>query len=624
MGPCSELGETMRKSFIILSIVFIFTWIFLGHLDSKVRVPSDAAEIQSTSLKGWFSPVKISNPRSTWYSKLPKVAVDELKNIHVIWVQKTGGNTEEIYYNWTENGTWQEPQRSIMSRVRKETPPRADIKVDRNRNVNVVYLSFEPEDYNVFFRKRKFLNYDWENEVNISNTAVGTEYPNLVIDPTTNDYYIFYNIAEGGGYRILTSYLIKGEGDWTDGGKVYHLNNKAYSPKADIDSKGNIYLVYINRQTNRNVYFTWSQEATNEFSWEDPEVISQGHTGVDYSYPDIAVHENGNAYVVWMYRGGGNIEVYFRKRINGNWQDRKKLSQSSGDSKFPVIAVDKATGDAYVAWEERNKILLREYKQSNDKWGPIEIATENYPLSAERGFELCASAYGDFHLVYSEDHSKTRYIYHRFKKGRDPDKPTAPLGTNLHTFLEGKKKTNIFSWARNPENGILHLTEYVVYRKRQGQNDNRYEELAKPPLDQYIYKDAGRPTGVKYVYAITVRDEFKNESKKSTPAKEKAVFMPQALNIETKMNKALFSVEKINTLTWTDSRLNDPIQNRRYKIYRKKSTDEDSAFTLIYTADSNATSYTERGLPVTEKFVYRLTVIDNAGNESPWLVVNEN
>jgi fibronectin type 3 domain-containing protein len=89
------------------------------------------------------------------------------------------------------------------------------------------------------------------------------------------------------------------------------------------------------------------------------------------------------------------------------------------------------------------------------------------------------------------------------------------------------------------------------------------------------------------------------------------------------MNKALFSVEKINTLTWTDSRLNDPIQNRRYKIYRKKSTDEDSAFTLIYTADSNSTSFTDRMLAWTDSYVYRLTVIDNEGHESPWLEADE-
>ncbi|GAF73005.1 unnamed protein product, partial [marine sediment metagenome] len=376
---------------------------------------------------------------------------------------------------------------------------------------------------------------------------------------------------------------------------------------------------------NKNVYFTWADEATNEFSWTQPELISHNHTEVDFPHPEISVDKSGNAYVVWMDARRGNREVYFRKRINGDWQDPKNLSQSSGDSKYPVIAVDKAKGDAYVAWEEGNKILLREYKQSEDKWGAIEIATENHPKEAEGDVGLCASVYGDFHLVYTEDRSGKRNIYHRFKKGREPDKPEAPLGsTNLQTRLEvNNTKTNIFGWARNPENGAFHLTNYIVYRKKEGQSNSRYVKQAELSTTKFLYRDMGLSTSVKYEYAVTVKDKFDQESDRSKPAKEVPVFIPLSLDVITKLNKALFSIEKINTLNWTDTRLNDPIQNRRYRIYRKKSTDEDSAFTLIYTADSNTTSYTERMLPVTDKFVYRLTVIDNSGNESPWLEADE-
>jgi hypothetical protein len=120
-----------------------------------------------------------------------------------------------------------------------------------------------------------------------------------------------------------------------------------------------------------------------------------------------------------------------------------------------------------------------------------------------------------------------------------------------------------------------------------------------------------------------VIDKNEKESNRSKAGMELPVFIPQDLDVQTTLNKALFSVEKINTLTWTDSRLNDPVQNRRYKIYRKKSTEDDSAFALIYTAESGTSSYTDRKLSSTEKFVYRLTVMDNQGNESSWLERDE-
>jgi hypothetical protein len=615
----------MRKSFIFSCIFVCLMWMFLGGMGFLGTSEAEESSTDSVQIKGWSKSVNISDTKKQYYCRDPEVAVDELKNVHAIWVQKTGGNTEEIYYNWTDNEEWQDPQRSIMNRVQSWSGPWADIKVDRYRNTNVVYVSKGPEGYEVFFRRRKFPDYNWENVLNISNTGGGAAHPNLVIDPITNDYYVFFMNPAGGGYRIVTRYLIEGEGDWADGGMLEHFNNKAYVSQADIDYEGKIYLVYINRHLNKNVYFTWTDEATNEFSWTQPELISHNHTEVDFPHPEISVDKSGNAYVVWMDARRGNIEVYFRKRINGDWQDPKNLSQSSKDSKYPVIAVDKAKGDAYVAWEEGNKILLREYKQSEDKWGSIEIATENHPEEAGGDVGLCASVYGDFHLVYTEDRSGKRDIYHRFKKGREPDTPEAPLAdSNLQTRLEiNNTKTNIFNWGRNPENGAIHLTKYLVYRKRQGQGDNRYEKQAELSLNQYLYKDTGLSTGVKYVYAISVRDKFNNESNRSKPAMEDPVFIPQDLDIETKLNRALFSAEKINTLTWTDNRLNDPVQNRQYKIYRKRSTEEDSAFVLIFTADSNASSYTERMLPLTEKFVYRLTVIDNNGNESLWLEVDE-
>ncbi|MGB6865118.1 MAG: fibronectin type III domain-containing protein [Candidatus Aminicenantaceae bacterium] len=615
----------MKKSFIFSCIFVCLMWMFLGGLGFLGTSDAKESSTDSAQIKGWSNPVKISDTKKQYYCRDPNVAVDELKNVHAIWVQKTGGDTEEIYYNLTEEGEWQEPLRSIMSRRQSWSGPWPAIKVDRYRNVNVVYLNKGEKDYEIFLRRRRLADEKWENEQNVSNSGIGTAHPDLVIDPITNDYYIFFMNVAGGGYRILTRYMIEGEGDWADGGMLPHSNNKAYVPRADIDYEGKIYLVYINRYLNKNVYFTWTDEATNENSWTQPELISHNHKEVDFPHPEISVDKDGNAYVVWMDARSGNREVYFRKRINGDWQDPKNLSQSSGDSKYPLIAVDRATGDAYVAWEEGNKILLREYKQSEDKWGSKEIATENHPEEAEGDLGLCASVYGDVHLIYTEDRSGNRDIYHRFKKGREPDEPVAPLvDTNLQTRLEvNNTKTNIFSWRRNPENGALHLTKYIVYRKRQGQGDNQYEKQAEPPLSQTLYKDTGLSTGVKYVYAISARDKFNNESNRSKPAMEDPVFIPQDLDIETKLNRALFSTEKINTLTWTDNRLNDPVQNRQYKIYRKRSTEEDSAFVLIFTADRNASSYTERMLPLTEKFVYRLSVIDNNGNESLWLEVDE-
>ncbi len=621
----------MRKSFVILSIFWGIVWIFLGHPDSMDSTPSDVAETQATQLKGWSSPVQISSTAAQDYCRVPKVAVDELKNAHAVWIQESGGATEEIWHNWTKNGKWQNKAiRANISKNKGWEGPWPQIKVDINGDPSVVYASKTSGAYEVY--TKKFSNDRWGQEIDVSASGNSSSRPSLVINPITNDYFCYWQNEEGGGFRTWTKYLIGGEGDWIDAG-VVPTDFRAYEPKADVDYSGKIYLVYINRQSNKTIHFTENEEATDEYTWTDTRMISDGHTGLNFPIPDIAVDKDGNCYVVWMEVKGGDIEVLFKKRVNNVWDNTaKNISQSSANSENPVIAVDKKTRDIYVAWEENDKVLLRFYDESKGSWQPKEVVTERHPLTesdplnpVQQDIGLCVSVYGDVHIVYTEEHSGNTNIYHRYKVGREPDHPVAPLGyPTLQTRLElNNTKTNIFSWGRNPENGAFHLTNYIVYRKREGQSNNRYVKQAELSTDKYLYRDMGLSTNVKYEYAVTVKDKFDHESNRSTSATELPVFIPQELNVTTKLNKALFSIEKINTLNWTDSRLNDPIQNRSYKIYRKKSTEEDSAFTLIYTADANSTSFTDRRLSWNEKFVYRITVMDDRGNESSWLETDE-
>jgi hypothetical protein len=621
----------MKKSFLFLSIILVFSWIFLGYLDSKDRVPPDAAEIHSTSLKGWSSPVKISTTAQQDYCRVPRVTVDELKNAHAVWIQESGGGTEEFWHNWTKNGKWQnKPIRTNITRNKAWEGPWPQVNADIYGHPSVVYAAKNTGIYEIY--TRKYANDRWGDETDVSGSGTSSSRPYFVIDPITNDYYCFWQNEEGGGFRTWTKYLIGGEGEWADGG-IVPTNFRAYEPKAGIDYNGKIYLVYINRQSNKTIYFTENEEATDAFNWTEPQMISNGDTGMDFPIPEIAVDKDGNCYVVWMQVKGGNIEIFFKKRVNNEWEiNAKNLSQTSENSENPAIAVDRKTRDIYVAWEEKNKIFLRFYDDSKGSWQPKEIVTERHPLTesnpnapVQQDLGLSVSVYGDVHLVYTEEKSGNTNIYHRFKEGREPDRPVAPLGDpTLQTRLEmNNTKTNIFSWGRNPENGAFNLTKYIVYRKEEGQSNSRYVKQTELSTTRFLYKDTGLSTGKKYEYAVTVQDKFDLESERSKSAKEASVFIPLDLEVTTKLNKALFSVEKINTLNLTDTPLNDPIQNRRYKIYRKKSTDEDSAFTLIFTAESNSTSFTDRMLLWTDTFVYRISVLDDSGNESSWLEADE-
>jgi hypothetical protein len=574
----------------------------------------------SDAQAGWTDPVNVSKTNA--FCNYPAVAADDAGNVHAIWVQYWQGRGQVFYNKGDSLGEWETPQNLTQGEVRIGEGPWAEIQVDNNGNPNVIYSAVPVDNYEALIKR--YRNKQWGPHENVSRTyRGGTAYPNLLIDRTNNDYYVFWQddenreFEEQSYWEIMTRHLNGGEGNWIGGGVLPDPNKRAYSNQADIDGKSKIYLVYANRAQGNltRVFFTENPDAKDWNKWEPVRDIS-GITGMSFAYPQISVDLEGNCYVVWMDTRDGNIEVYFRKRVNGNWSDFENLSNSPAASEDPVVACSKETGEIYVAWEEQNKILLRVY--SEGEWSEIMNMTNNNSQSLRP--HLYVTMTGSVHLVFADDRTGQWNVFHRSKMGRPPEPPQPPVGSRLITSLDQSTspntKTNTVKWEENPENVDIPRETYNIYRKEQGQNDNQYALLANLSINTFDYKDEGLLTSIKYVYAVSVTDSFEQESELSEAATENFVFPPIDLTLETRINRVLFRKEKINTLSWSHSPLNDPVPNISYNIYRRLATEDDSQLVLIHTADANTYSYMDRGLSFSDKYLYSITVRDAEGHES--------
>lgn len=619
----------MKKYFFLFGLFFCVILILSGALDETARITSRGDKTAKITSRGtvfqdaeeeWTDPVNISNTNA--FCNYPAVAADDEGNVHAIWVRYWTGNAQVFYNRGDRSGEWEVPTNLTQGQVRIGEGPWAEIQVDVNGNPNVIYSAVPVDNYEALIKR--YRNNRWGPHENVSRTYTGgTAYPNLLIDRRNNDYYVFWQDdqnrehEEQSYWEIMTRHLNGGEGNWIGGGVLPDPNKRAYSNQADIDGTGKVYLVYANRSLGNltRVFFTENHNAKDWNTWMDVRDIS-GITGMSFAYPQISVDLEGNCYVVWMDTRDGNIEVYFRKRVNDNWSDFENLSDSPAASEDPTIACSKETGEIYVAWEEQNKILLRVY--SGGEWSPTMNMTNNNSQSLRP--HLYVTPGGTVHLVFSDDRTGQWNIYHRSKMGRPPDPPQPPTSTNVLTSLDQSTspntKINNVKWAENPENEDIPRETYNVYRKEQGQNDNQYTLLANLPIGTFDYEDSGLPTSVKYVYAVSVTDSFEQEGELSEPATENFVFPPLDISLETKINRVLFRTEKINTLSWAHNPLNDPVASFTYNIYRRLTTEANSELVHIYSGDSNTYSYMDRGLSFTEKYAYSITVIDADGHES--------
>ena len=95
------------------------------------------------------------------------------------------------------------------------------------------------------------------------------------------------------------------------------------------------------------------------------------------------------------------------------------------------------------------------------------------------------------------------------------------------------------------------------------------------------------------------------------------IFPPSQFSLQRLVNNFIFYKEYINRLTWTANPMN--IRNIvRYKIYARVTADSASAFDLLVELPANVFSYDDRGLKKGIAYTYRITAVDEDGQESGW------
>lgn len=600
------------------TIIIIFSFFMIGALllvSQAADVKIDRPGFKAAASEEWSEPVNVSMSGSPSYDA--KVAVDQEGNVHVIWVEEDGG--QRVFYNANLSGEWGTPQNITKGEVRIGEGPWPEIEVDNNGVPCILYSAVTEGNYEAVLNR--YINGAWTGHWNVSKTSNGgSAYPCIVIDRNTNDYYVLWQddanraFEEQTYWEIWMRYLRGGSGSWIGGGILPDRQHRAYTPQAAIDAKGGIYVIYANRALGNltRVFFTQNKEPKDWNKWTDSIDIS-GSTGLSFAYPQIACDSEGNVYVVWMDNREGNIEVYFRKRVKNKWSAIINLSNSAGPSEDPTVAVNKETGDIYVAWSEGQKIYFREFKDG--QWLDAVNLTAYSSSSAHP--HLYVDQGGSIHLVFTDNRTGAWNIFYRYRLGKPLREPVPPVNLTLSTSLDEatSTKNNLLGWEANEENAGLDIQNYRIYR--QEETGGSFELIATVDGATFSYHDQGLPTNMKYRYAVSAIDKWDQESSLSEPVAEERIFAPLSPSLETFVNRVLFYREKIIKFSWQHNPLNDPLNLSHYNIYRKKASAVDSAFKLISTVDAGTFSYTDRGLSFDQKYAYAVSVVDAEGNESP-------
>jgi len=168
-------------------------------------------------------------------------------------------------------------------------------------------------------------------------------------------------------------------------------------------------------------------------------------------YPTIAVN-GSDIYAFWFDGTPGNYEIFFRKSADSgsSWQASKRLTYTSGSSWYPAIAVNGAK--IYVAWQDdtvgNDEIYFKRTLDGGATWQDNQRLTNTSGNSEEPAIAVNGA---NVYVVWHDDTSGTRDIF--FRKSADG-------GATWQTAIPLRNNTE---WSADPAIAVNGATVYVVW-----------------------------------------------------------------------------------------------------------------------------------------------------------------
>lgn len=235
---------------------------------------------------------------------------------------------------------WTEPVNISNTAIRSDFPA---LFIDRNNNVHVAWAEFDLDSPDhIFYCKCE--GDSWYPPCGVAITSPYSGYPDIVVDTANRIHIAWYDFNFG---EIFWSFS---DGDtWSTPFNVSNKPGGDWCPEMVVDSKNKIHMVW---HGSGSEWYVWIWYSTYDgTSWTLPFRITLIDTANKSLYPDIAIDSNDRLHVVWM-DCASNMIAYSIYDVS-SWSDPIQLPDpSSGYSCDPRIAID-SNDYPHVVWQER-------------------------------------------------------------------------------------------------------------------------------------------------------------------------------------------------------------------------------------------------------------------------------
>jgi hypothetical protein len=300
---------------------------------------------------------KISDDLTVYSQSQPAIALDNVGNIYVVWIDSRNSNYDIFFTNSTDSGnTFSENKKvnDVDIKVGYGTPAIAaygfgniviaweDIRDDANGDI---YFANSTDGGNTFSPNKKV------NDDVGGNTQ---EDPSIVVDDN-DKIYIAWSDDRDVDYDIYISNSTDGGNSFSPNVKINNQVSSAWhrEPSLAVDASNIIYVAWARSFSgDSNISFSYSTDGGNIFS--DNKTVNDDTSGMTQWHPCLALGDSGNIYIAWQDHRNNN-DIYFANSTDGGntFSPNKKINDDAGTKPQwePCIAAFGAE-ILYIAWED--------------------------------------------------------------------------------------------------------------------------------------------------------------------------------------------------------------------------------------------------------------------------------
>ena len=290
--------------------------------------------------------------------KFPEVIIND-NTIHLTWVS-IYGNTKNIMYSKSQDfgETFSEPIQINYLSNNVIAYGQSGSKIESfNDIVFITYIDDRTGPWSVYLN----ISYDngltWEEEVMISDTPYLNGYQDFEVDSNGNLHLVYYNFAANNHLQDVRYRFAENNNNWNFNSSIPLgiVNDEmepcdCCQPDLEIDENGNVYVAYRNNVQNlRDTYL--SVKRFNEDGFYENYQVSNFQDFIPYcpsSGPDIDIKENEIAVAYTIY---DNEKVYtsISNLDEMDFSDFMNVSDSNSKQNYPYISLDE---NILVVWAD--------------------------------------------------------------------------------------------------------------------------------------------------------------------------------------------------------------------------------------------------------------------------------